>query len=62
MNFINKYGIRFALALAVCVVIQSVQGSWDWFDFAGRFVATAIVVAASYPAEAWLTRRRFSSR
>lgn len=54
--FFDKYGIRFGVAFLVAAAIQAVQGDWDWADFVGRCVVTGVVVAATYPVEAWFKK------
>lgn len=57
MYYLNKYGIRFGIALVVSILFQTSKGNWDWLDFLGRSLTTILVVALSYPVEAWIRRK-----
>lgn len=57
MNYFNKYGIRFGVALLVAIFFQASKDNWDWLDFLGRSLTTILIVALSYPLEAWVKRR-----
>lgn len=52
----DKYGIRFGVTFLVAAAIQAARGDWDWADFVGRCFATGLVVAATYPVEAWFKK------